>query len=97
LQNFIESIACDGEITLNLAQTSNEIILEIQDTGQGVEVKDQRFIFDLFYITKGKEGTGLGLSVCYGIIKSHGGQIAFESVLNIGRTVTIVLPVLRNI
>ncbi|MBT6296267.1 MAG: hypothetical protein HOJ14_06900, partial [Nitrospina sp.] len=49
-----------------------------------------------FYTTKGKKGTGLGLSVSYGIVKSHGGGISVESDLNIGSTVTLVIPILRK-
>ncbi|MBT6297365.1 MAG: PAS domain S-box protein, partial [Nitrospina sp.] len=97
LQNAIDSISSEGEIILNLAQTSKEVIAEIVDTGHGVDKEKQKFIFDPFYTTKGKQGTGLGLSVSYGIIKSHGGKIAFESALNFGSTVTLVLPKTREV
>ncbi|MDC0946292.1 PAS domain S-box protein [Nitrospinaceae bacterium] len=97
LQNAIDSISGEGEITLNLAKSSKQIIVEIIDTGQGIDKKSQKFIFDPFYTTKGKKGTGLGLSVSYGIVKSHGGQIVFESDLNIGSTVTLVLPISRKV
>ncbi|MBT7272183.1 MAG: PAS domain S-box protein, partial [Nitrospina sp.] len=96
LQNAIDSISSEGEITLSLAQTSKEVIAEIVDTGHGVDKEKQKFIFDPFYTTKGKQGTGLGLSVSYGIIKSHGGKIAFESALNMGSSVTLVLPKSRE-
>ena len=75
-----------------MAQTSKEIVLEIQDTGSGIRAEDKKFIFDPFFSTKGKLGTGLGLSVSYGIIKKHGGEISIDSELNIGSTVTLVLP-----
>jgi len=97
LQNAIDSITGEGEISLNLAKTSKEIIVEIIDTGQGIDKESQKFIFDPFYTTKGKKGTGLGLSVSYGIVKSHGGEINFESDLNIGSTVTLVLPISRKV
>jgi signal transduction histidine kinase len=44
-----------------MAQTSIEIILEMQDTGSGIRAEDKRFIFDPFFSNKGKLGTGLGL------------------------------------
>ena len=92
LQNSIDSISAGGEIVLNMAKNSKEIILEIQDTGSGIRAEDKKFIFDPFFSTKGKSGTGLGLSVSYGIIKKHGGDISIDSELNIGSTITLVLP-----
>jgi len=93
LQNSIDSISYGGDIILRMAKHSEEIIIEIQDTGHGIEKENQRFIFDPFFTTRGKEGTGLGLSVCYGIIKKHGGQIAIASEPNIGSSVTLMLPI----
>jgi signal transduction histidine kinase len=97
LQNSIDSISYGGNIMLSLAQNSNEIIVEIQDTGHGIEKENQKFIFDPFYTTRGKQGTGLGLSVCYGIINKHGGQICIESEPNVGSTVTLILPIKKII
>jgi PAS domain S-box-containing protein len=96
-QNAIDSISDGGEITLSLASVSKEIILEIQDTGSGIEKENQKYIFDPFYTTKGKEGTGLGLSVSYGIIKKHGGYIKIDSEPNIGSTITLVFPKRRKL
>lgn len=50
------------------------------------------YFFDPFFTTK-ESGTGLGLSVCYGIIKSHGGTIKYESKPDKGTTATILLPI----
>ena len=75
-----------------MAQTSIEIILEMQDTGSGIRAEDKRFIFDPFFSNKGKLGTGLGLSVSYGIIKKYGGDLEIDSEPNIGSTVTLVVP-----
>jgi PAS domain S-box-containing protein len=93
LQNSIDSISEGGDIILGLEKTSKEIILKIQDTGQGIAKENQKLIFDPFYTTRGNEGTGLGLSVSYSIIKKHGGDIVIDSELNIGSTVTLVLPI----
>jgi signal transduction histidine kinase len=92
LKNSIDSISYGGDITLNLAKTSKEIIIEIQDTGHGIKQDNQKFIFDPFYTTRGKEGTGLGLSVSYGIMKKHGGHKGIESEANLGSTVNLILP-----
>ena len=98
IKNSIDSISeGGGKITLSIAQTSKNILLEIQDTGSGIDKENLNFIFDPFFTTKGKEGTGLGLSVSYGIIKKHGGDIMIESELGIGSTVTLTIPIARKI
>tara|TARA_B110000467_G_C17809373_1_gene209198 strand:+ start:220 stop:462 length:243 start_codon:yes stop_codon:yes gene_type:complete len=77
LKNSIDSISGSrgGIITMNMVRTFSDLVLEIKDTGKGIAKEDMEFIFDPFYTTKGKEVTGLGLSVSYGIIKTHGGDI----------------------
>jgi signal transduction histidine kinase len=97
LQNSIDSISEDeGQINLTLDRTNTNLILKVEDTGKGIKKNDLHLIFDPFFTTKGKEGTGLGLSVSYGIIKSHGGMIVVESELSIGTTVTLNLPISRQ-
>lgn len=98
LQNSIDSVSVDGgKITLTLNRTNSNLILKIQDTGEGIKKEDLKLIFDPFFTTKGKEGTGLGLSVSYGIVKNHGGEIIIESVLGVGSAVTLTLPIAREI
>ena len=98
IKNSIDSISGDdGKITISIAQTSKNIMVEIQDSGSGIDKESLDFIFEPFFTTKGKEGTGLGLSVSYGIIKKHGGDILIESELGIGCTVTLVIPIKRKI
>ena len=98
LQNSIDSITEDGgKITLTLDRTNLDLILKIQDTGEGIKTENLKSIFEPFFTTKGQKGTGLGLSVSYGIVKSHGGEILIESVLSVGSTVTLILPITRKI
>ena len=98
LQNSIDSISSDeGKITLTLDRTNSNLILKVQDNGEGIKPENLELIFDPFFTTRGKEGTGLGLSVSYGIVKSHGGEILIESVLSVGSTVTLILPITREI
>jgi len=98
LKNSIDSISEDeGKITLTLDRTNSNLILKIQDTGKGIKKEDLKLIFDPFFTTKGKDGTGLGLSVSYGLVKSHGGHISAESKLGVGSTVTLTLPISRKI
>ena len=73
---------------------SDCICVSIKDTGYGIEEKNLSRIFDPFFTTKPTgEGTGLGLSVSYGIVKSHGGDITVTSEPGKGSEFVISLPV----
>jgi signal transduction histidine kinase len=70
-----------------------KILMEFADTGSGIDPKVLPKIFDPFYTTKPRgQGTGLGLSVSYGIIKRHNGSISAESTLGRGTTFSVLLP-----
>ncbi|HAJ25697.1 MAG TPA: hypothetical protein DCG53_00355 [Syntrophus sp. (in: bacteria)] len=71
--------------------------LEVSDSGYGIDPANMNRIFDPFFTTKGaSEGTGLGLSVVYGIVKSHGGAITVDSVPGSGSTFTVYIPAIRH-
>ena len=67
--------------------------IKISDTGSGIDDKYLSKIFDPFYSTKGQQGTGLGLSVIWGIVNNHKGKIIVDSALDEGTTFTIHLRV----
>lgn len=80
-------------ITINSFVKSRSVIVEITDTGTGIGEDILDKIFDPFFTTREVgEGRGLGLSICFGIIKEHGGNIKVDSVLDRGATFTVELP-----
>jgi two-component system NtrC family sensor kinase len=84
-------------LTVRSRRSERGIRLEIADTGEGMPAETLERIFDPFFTTKPPgRGTGLGLSVSYGIIAEHGGQIQAYSKVGQGTTFVIDLPVHRE-
>ena len=85
-----------GEIivTTSRATSPDRIVIEIADNGSGVRTEDLRKIFDPFFTTRSVgEGMGLGLSVCYGIVREHGGLISGRNRDTGGAVFTVELPI----
>jgi two-component system NtrC family sensor kinase len=96
LMNAKHAVGKAGVIKLRTRLNSDgrQVTIEVTDNGYGIEGKNLSRIFDPFFTTKPTgEGTGLGLSVSYGIIKKHGGDIFVDSKPGRGATFTVVLPV----
>ncbi len=73
------------------------ITITVTDTGKGISEKDMEFIFEPYFTTKDAgTGTGLGLSVVQGIVKSYGGDISVQSEIAHGSTFTIYLPAIKT-
>jgi len=67
--------------------------VQIQDTGHGIPRKHLNHIYDPFFTTKAMgEGTGMGLSIVYGVVKNHQGKIKVHSNVGKGTTFTIQFP-----
>jgi signal transduction histidine kinase len=90
--NAIEAMKQGGKLTITTSSFPNQAEVIITDTGKGIPKADLEHIFDPFYTTK-ETGTGLGMSIVYGIIKEHKGEITVESEKNTGTKVKIRLPI----
>ncbi len=82
-----------GEIYIKTNIENEDIVIEVSDTGPGILEEDLVHIFDPFYTGKKKVGTGVGLSICNGIIKGHDGNITAKNSPEGGAVFTITLPV----
>ena len=92
--NARDAMADGGTLTVATGAEGNNVVIDITDTGSGIREEHIDKIFDSFFTTKGEiKGVGLGLSVCYGFIKDHGGDIKVKSQEGVGTTFTITLPV----
>jgi len=88
----------DGEIAVSTRLVGEKIIVSIIDNGVGIPKESLDRIFEPFFTTKkAGKGTGLGLWVCYNIIKGFAGDIIVESESNQGTAFHIILPVLKNL
>ncbi len=93
--NAIHAVGKNGQIWIStdLSEHTGDLMVKVRDDGHGIEKKHLKNIFDPFFTTKPTgEGTGLGLSVSYGIIKNHGGHIYVDSKTGVGTTFTVTLP-----
>ena len=93
IANARDAMPDGGTLTVNTMRKEDYIHIQIADTGTGIREENLNKIFDAFFTTKDSvKDVGLGLSVCYGFIKDHGGDIQVRSKLGSGTTFTIILP-----
>lgn len=97
LDNAIKFTPEKGRITVETRKEGYSLIISVSDTGIGISEKQVDRIFTKFFqvdnrVARKYSGTGLGLTICKGIINAHGGNITVESTLKKGSTFDIILP-----
>lgn len=97
LLNAVQALEKPGSVRISTALCDDAVEIRIQDSGPGIAPEVLPRIFDPFFTTKDVgRGTGLGLTVCHDIVKAHGGRIEVDSVVGIGTTFSVILPLLRS-
>jgi two-component system sporulation sensor kinase A len=82
-------------IDMLLNEDETQVGVRFTDTGPGINPEIMPHLFEPFTTTK-DSGIGLGLSICYGIVQKHGGQIVVDSQQGRGATITVWLPLITK-
>jgi signal transduction histidine kinase len=90
--NAVDAMPTGGKITISTRAHDHGAIVDVRDTGIGMTESERERCLEPFFTTKGDGGTGLGLSVVYGIIQRHEGKIEIASTKGEGTTFSIALP-----
>jgi two-component system cell cycle sensor histidine kinase/response regulator CckA len=91
--NGRDAMAGSGNLTVTTRNEADDVVLEVRDTGVGMDAATQSEIFDPFFTTKGVgQGTGLGLATVYGIVTQSGGRIDVRSAPGEGATFVLAFP-----
>ncbi len=91
ISNAVEAMPKGGTLTVSTAVNNGYVEVRFADTGRGIPKKSLGRLFDPFFSTK-ESGTGLGLSLSFGIVEAHKGQIEVKSTINKGATFILKLP-----
>lgn len=97
LDNAVRYTPEGGSISVEVRRESDDAVISVTDTGEGIPTRDTERIFERFYRvdsarSRATGGTGLGLSIVKHVAESHGGRVSVESELGLGSTFTVQLP-----
>jgi CheY-like chemotaxis protein len=91
--NAVDAMPQGGTITVRTRPADPRVVLEVSDTGLGMTEEVRRRCLEPFFTTKGDRGTGLGLSMVYGVLQRHQGSIDIQTTLGKGTTFALTLPI----
>jgi PAS domain S-box-containing protein len=96
LTNAVEAMPRGGILTVRTCIEGESVCVSVSDTGVGIPDHVRERLFEPYFTTRGREGSGLGLSAVKSIVTSHGGSVRVESEVGKGTTFTISLPVTKK-
>jgi CheY-like chemotaxis protein len=94
ISNALKFTGPSGTVTVGASPQGPDVLVWVKDSGSGISADDLPHVFDRFWQAKKKErrGTGLGLTICKGIVEAHGGRIWAESSVGVGTTLFFTIP-----
>ena len=91
--NASDSMEGGGVIEISTYEEGGYVVVEVEDAGHGIDEESLPYVFEPFFSTKERSGTGLGLFVSHAIVADHGGRMDVESKTGEGTTIRVLLPV----
>jgi len=93
--NGVQAMSAGGQLTMSARREEGMVVVEIQDTGDGIPREAQEKIFELYFTTK-KGGSGIGLAQTYQVMQWHYGSVDFETAEGKGTKFRLCLPLTES-
>src|SRR5262249_20406241 len=90
--NAVDALPAGGRIHLSAHRRGGDVEVAIADSGTGMSPEVRERVFEPFFTTKGERGTGLGLSMVFGVVERHGGRIRLDTAPGQGTTFYLTFP-----
>jgi two-component system sensor histidine kinase BaeS len=95
IANAMRHTPSGGKVTVTASQLDERVVIEVADTGEGIEPDLLPHVFDRFVRGPKSRGSGLGLAIAHDIVAAHGGEIDVKSTVGLGTTVRMALPIAK--